>query len=226
MGGRGETPTTTMFETAAEQPNPNQPDIDDGGSVDDGGSDSDEQQTLYAMIISIIVIMSSIRKDIYSILHFSYKHSPHSYSIIPEFYKSEIFSVRNKDEFEKSRKMLENKINYLSRKNAIHLELNINDIDFMDNPAYGQVGRSRETSGSVEISRYNHMEHRVMTLQLRTCKICRENKLVFDKYAITNNFDERDESLECLNEHGCCDNKYNDSGRETQNEHPPHLIRA
>ena len=44
----GDTTPTTMFETraAAEQPNPNQLDIDDGASVDDVGRDTDEQQTL------------------------------------------------------------------------------------------------------------------------------------------------------------------------------------
>ena len=151
--------------------------------------------------------------------------TPHSYGIIPDFYNSEIFSVRSRAEFEKSRKKLENKINNLRRNHAIHLDLDINDIDFMDNPAYGLLGKSRETyrqRRNLEVQL--HMEHRVMTLQLRTCKICRENELVFDKHDITTNFDERDESLEFLNDHGCCDKcKRNKMTMEEQlkmNMHP------
>jgi hypothetical protein len=56
------------------------------------------------------------------------------------------------------------------------------DIQFMDNPNHGVVGRSRETYRSrLTKEETIHFEYKMRTLQVSTCSICRENKLIFPK---------------------------------------------
>lgn len=147
------------------------------------------------------------------------------YGITTEFYRSKIFSVKTSAEFRKNKKWLENKVNYLKRNKAIHLNLLMNRIDFMDNPAYGLLGRSRETyrqRRNLEVQLY--MEHRVMTMQLRTCDVCLENEFVFDKYDITTNLDDEDGSFDSPSKCNCCDkckrNKMTVEEQLKMNMHP------
>ena len=102
-----------------------------------------------------------------------------SYGITHKFYKERIYNVKNKGEFWKKVKSLRLKLSYRAKKRFVKLGIH-GVVLFMDNPSYGVRGQSRETVRErVIFEETIHFEYTMRTLQLRTCGVCRENKLMF-----------------------------------------------
>lgn len=108
---------------------------------------------------------------------------------IKKFYERKIHLKRTKDEFEKAEKEFRRFLFNRKRSGAISLQIrNSVDIQFMDNPKHGVIGRSRETYRcrliKEEVITY---EYKMRTLQVSTCCVCRENKLIFPQGVIAKN---------------------------------------
>jgi hypothetical protein len=102
-----------------------------------------------------------------------------SYGITHMFYKEHIYNIKNKGEFWKAVKSFRSKLSYRAKRNKVKLGIH-GMVMFMDNPSYGVRGQSRETVRErVIFEETIHFEYTMRTLQLRTCGVCRENKLMF-----------------------------------------------
>jgi hypothetical protein len=102
-----------------------------------------------------------------------------SYGITHMFYKERIYNIKNKGEFWKTVKSFRSKLSYRAKKRFIKLGIH-GVVLFMDNPRYGVRGQSRETVRErIIFEETIHFEYTMRTLQLRTCGVCRENKLMF-----------------------------------------------
>ena len=104
------------------------------------------------------------------------------YGIVDKFYEKNLFAGPNsRKEFKLQEKALRKFID--RRKDANNVRLTINaDVKFMDNPRHGAMGRSRETKRQRRnIEEIFKFEYKMRTLQLETCNVCLENKLVFSK---------------------------------------------
>ena len=116
-----------------------------------------------------------------------------AYGIVEEFYKSKIYQQNTESDFKKSWKKLYNKINYLAIKKKTKLDINL-DVKFMDNPGFNRMGRSRQTNRERRVlEKIIHFEYRMRTLQLKTCTVCRENKLAFEDKDIVRDVNENRE---------------------------------
>ena len=102
-----------------------------------------------------------------------------SYGIVDKFYEFKLYDAPNYREYKERLKALKNRVDY--RRNNGHKKLNITtNILFMDNPAFGERGRSRETYRARQtIEEILKFEHKMKTLDLQTCSVCRENTLEF-----------------------------------------------
>ena len=103
------------------------------------------------------------------------------YGMVHKFYEQEPFAAPTKEEFKKSIKSLRNAVDYRIKANAVKIAIKI-ELTFMDNPCYGEHGRSTETNRSRQtIEEMLKFEYKMKTLQLQTCSVCRENKLEFSE---------------------------------------------
>ena len=101
------------------------------------------------------------------------------FGIVHKFYEKKPFAALAKAEFNKSIKDLRNAVNNRIKTNAVSIEIKF-DISFMDNPCYGEHGRSTESNRSRQtIEEMLKFEYKMKTLQLQTCSVCRENRLEF-----------------------------------------------
>ena len=103
--------------------------------------------------------------------------------VVDKFYEKKIHLQRSKNQFVKQEKEFRRFLFNRKRSGAITLDVTESvDIQFMDNPKHGEMGRSRETHRSrrskEEIITF---EYKMRTLQVSTCCVCRENKLIFPK---------------------------------------------
>ena len=103
------------------------------------------------------------------------------FGVIKMFYERKIHLKRTKQKFDKAEKEFRRLLFNRKRSGAISLPVrNSVDIQFMDNPKHGVIGRSRETYRcrliKEEVITY---EFKMRTLQVSTCSVCRENKLIF-----------------------------------------------
>ena len=106
-------------------------------------------------------------------------HGALSYGITHMFYKEQIYKIKNKGEFWKRVKAFRSKLSYRASRNFVKLRIR-GVVMFMDNPSYGVRGKSKETVRErVIFEETMKFEYTMMTLQLRTCGVCRENKLMF-----------------------------------------------
>ena len=103
------------------------------------------------------------------------------YGIVHKFYEKKPFAVSTKTEFKKSIQNLRDAVNNRIRTNAIAIAIKF-DVTFMDNPSYGEHGRSNESNRSRQtIEEMLKFEYKMKTLQLQTCSVCRENRLDFSE---------------------------------------------
>ena len=105
---------------------------------------------------------------------------------VDKFYEKKIHLQRSKTTFMKVEKEFRRFLANRQKSDSIMLKIaNSVDIQFMDNPGHGVVGRSKETYRSrrtkEEIIKF---EFKMRTLQVTTCRVCRENKLAFPKGVI------------------------------------------
>ena len=105
------------------------------------------------------------------------------FGVVEKFYEKKIHLQRGKRQFMKEEKEFRRFLVRREKSGAICLDVTESvDIQFMDNPNHGVVGRSRETYRSrrtkEEIIKF---EYKMRTLQVSTCCVCRENKLIFPK---------------------------------------------
>ncbi len=103
--------------------------------------------------------------------------------VVDKFYEKNIHLERGKQQFMKHEKEFRRFLVNRRKSGAITLDVTESaDIRFMDNPKHGVMGRSRETYRSrrskEEIIKF---EYKMRTLQVSTCCVCRENKLIFPK---------------------------------------------
>lgn len=101
------------------------------------------------------------------------------FGIVDDFNRIKLFDAPTKEEYDKREKMLYNKINYRNNKNFVKLQITA-PITFMDNVQFGKRIAAKETHRQRRtLEELLKFEHRMRTLILRTCSICRENKLEF-----------------------------------------------
>eukprot|EP00985_Skeletonema_marinoi_P011000 scaffold5181_cov156-Skeletonema_marinoi.AAC.1 len=105
------------------------------------------------------------------------------FGVVEKFYEKKIHLQRGKRQFMKQEKEFRRFLVRREKSGAIRLDVTESvDIQFMDNPNHGVVGRSRETYRSrrtkEEIIKFEYI---MRTLQVSTCCVCRENKLIFPK---------------------------------------------
>lgn len=102
-----------------------------------------------------------------------------SYGIVDKFYDIKLYEARTYQEYKKRLKDLENRIYY--RRRSGHKKLNITtNVNFMDNPGPGIRGLSTETYRARQtIEEILKFEYKMKTLDVQTCKVCRENTLDF-----------------------------------------------
>lgn len=106
-------------------------------------------------------------------------HGALSYGITHLFYKELIYNVKNKSEFWKRVRSFRSKLSYREKSKFVKLSIH-SVVMFMDNPSYGVRGKSKETVRErVILEETIKFEYTMRTLQLRTCGVCRENKLMF-----------------------------------------------
>ena len=105
-----------------------------------------------------------------------------SYGVVEKFYEKNLFNAPNNwREFRLQEKALRQFIDRRRDAHNVRLAINAN-VKFMDNPKHGVLGRSRETNRQRRnIEEIFKFEYKMRTLQLETCKVCLENKLVFSK---------------------------------------------
>ena len=105
-----------------------------------------------------------------------------SYGVVEKFYEKNLFNAPNNwREFRLQEKALRKFIDRRRDAHNVRLAINAN-VKFMDNPKHGVLGRSRETKRQRRnIEEIFKFEYKMRTLQLETCKVCLENKLVFSK---------------------------------------------
>jgi len=103
--------------------------------------------------------------------------------VVEKFRERKIHLQKSKKQFMKQEKEFRRFL--VRRKNSGTICLDITesvDIQFMDNPNHGLIGRSRETYRSRLIKEeIIQFEYKMRTLQVSTCCVCRENKLIFPK---------------------------------------------
>ena len=93
------------------------------------------------------------------------------YGIVHKFYEKKPFAVSTKTEFKKSIQNLRDAVNNRIRTNAIAIAIKF-DVTFMDNPSYGEHGRSNESNRSRQtIEEMLKFEYKMKTLQLQTCSV-------------------------------------------------------
>lgn len=102
---------------------------------------------------------------------------------LEKFYEEKIHLQRGKKQFITRERTLRRFLTRRKDSGAIQLKVTRSaDLQFMDNPNHGVEGRSKETYRSrrtkEEIIKF---EHKMRTLQVTTCCVCRENKLAFPK---------------------------------------------
>jgi hypothetical protein len=104
-----------------------------------------------------------------------------SYGIVDKFYDIKPYEARSYQEYKKRLKLLENRIYY--RRRSGHKKLNImTNVMFMDNPGPGVRGLSKETYRARQtIEEILKFEYKMKTLDVQTCKVCRENTLEFSE---------------------------------------------
>ena len=103
--------------------------------------------------------------------------------VTDKFYEKKIHLQRGRQQFMKHEKEFRRFLVNRKKSGAITLDVTESaDIKFMDNPKHGVMGRSRETHRSRNIKEeIIKFEHKMRTLQVSTCCVCRENKLIFPK---------------------------------------------
>ena len=115
-----------------------------------------------------------------SVVNKMYLHTL-QFGIVHKFYEKKPFAALAKAEFNKSIKSLKDAVNNRIKTNAVTIAIKF-DIAFMDNPCYGEHGRSNETNRSRQtIEEMLKFEYKMKTLQLQTCSVCRENRLEFSE---------------------------------------------
>ena len=105
------------------------------------------------------------------------------FGVVDKFYEKKIHLQRSKNRFDEHEKTFRRFLVRREKSGAICLDVTESiDIQFMDNPNHGVIGRSRETRRSrrtkEELIKF---EYKMRTLQVTTCCVCRENKLIFPK---------------------------------------------
>eukprot|EP00985_Skeletonema_marinoi_P029329 scaffold27585_cov71-Skeletonema_marinoi.AAC.1 len=105
------------------------------------------------------------------------------FGVVEKFYEKKIHLQRSKNRFDEHEKTFRRFLVRREKSGAIRLDVTESmDIQFMDNPNHGVIGRSRETRRSrrtkEELIKF---EYKMRTLQVTTCCVCRENKLIFPK---------------------------------------------
>ena len=105
------------------------------------------------------------------------------FGVVEKFYEKKIHLQRSKTRFDEHEKTFRRFLANREKSGAIRLDVTESmDIQFMDNPNHGVIGRSRETRRSrrtkEELIKF---EYKMRTLQVTTCCVCRENKLIFPK---------------------------------------------
>jgi hypothetical protein len=104
-----------------------------------------------------------------------------AYGVVDVFYEKKLFSARSKRRFKEKKSVLKRYLNRRRERQCIKLNINV-DVQFMDNPQHGVRGNRDETRRTRNwIEEIVKFEYRMRTLQLRTCSVCRENKLQYDK---------------------------------------------
>ena len=103
--------------------------------------------------------------------------------VVEKFRERKIHLQKSKKQFMKQEKEFRRFLVNRKKSGAICLDITESvDIQFMDNPNHGLIGRSRETYRSRLIKEeIIQFEYKMRTLQVSTCCVCRENKLIFPK---------------------------------------------
>eukprot|EP00986_Skeletonema_menzelii_P010076 scaffold4743_cov225-Skeletonema_menzelii.AAC.2 len=132
------------------------------------------------------------------------------FGVIDKFYERKIQLQRTKHKFEKAETEFRRFLLNRKRSGAISLQIRGSlDIQFMDNPKHGVIGRSRETYRcrliKEEVITY---EYKMRTLQVSTCCVCRENKLIFPQGVIAKDLPKGDAICSI-----CKKNKYHENNK-------------
>ena len=102
-----------------------------------------------------------------------------SYGIVDSFYEKKPYDAPTFKEYKKQVAAMREMINYRARNEFKKLNITTN-VTFMDNPCFGERGRSNETNRARQtIEEMLKFEHKMRTLDLQTCSVCLENKLEF-----------------------------------------------
>lgn len=104
-----------------------------------------------------------------------------SYGILDIFHDIKIYEAREKSEFNKLVSEFRRRLRYRVNNNYVKLPIS-GSVTFMDNPSSGIRSASNETNRARMIFEESmQFEYTMKTLQLRTCDVCRTNKLEFKK---------------------------------------------
>lgn len=107
-----------------------------------------------------------------------------SYGIVDKFYEKKPYDAPTFEEYKKQVAAMREMINYRTRNEFKKLNITT-DVTFMDNPRFGVRGRSNETKRARQtIEEMLKFEHKMRTLDLQTCSVCLENKLVFKEKSV------------------------------------------
>ena len=104
-----------------------------------------------------------------------------SYGILDIFHDIKIYEAKEKSEFNKLVSEFRRRLRYRVNNNFVRLPI-AGSVTFMDNIMYGIRSASNETNRARMIFEESmQFEYTMKTLQLRTCDVCRTNKLEFKK---------------------------------------------
>lgn len=104
-----------------------------------------------------------------------------SYGILDIFHDIRFYEAKEKSEFNKLVSEFRRRLRYRVNSNFVRLPI-AGSVTFMDNAMHGIRSASNETNRARMIFEESmQFEYTMKTLQLRTCDVCRTNKLEFNK---------------------------------------------